>query len=171
MSCTTSKRLTKFLQTRRGFVGPLGDDIPSIFPIVAGIMLFLGTIAYASDLVNEKSSYLEIRKAAMGLSYIVTEKGLTNAALFDQKCDSMQSYASANSVKFLVTLKRFCNAVNLYEPTDADSVSPYFVIPSDALDATWLSCYEDDPVDDSIQKAIDTSQVFSPPLPYCSPLS
>lgn len=130
----------------RGFVGPLGDDIPSIFPIVAGVLLFVGTVAYAVDLVNQKNSYLEIRKAGLGLSYLVTEKGVVTQKSFSEKCPIIQRYGTANAVKFIVTIKRYCTKIIL--GTEASEyASPYYVEKSDAPNKdrdepghTWLHC-------------------------------
>ncbi|VVB67748.1 Uncharacterised protein [Candidatus Norongarragalina meridionalis] len=94
---------------RRAFVGPLGDDIPSIFPIVAGVLLFIGTMAYAASLVAEKNSYLEVRKTSLGLSYIVTERGQMKKADLETLCaDKLRKFGTNARVKFLITLEREC---------------------------------------------------------------
>lgn len=104
------------MKKTRGFVGPLGDDFPSIFPIVAGVLLFLGTMAYAASLVDEKNNYLEIRKAALGLSYIVTQEGSFNAMSFKQQCGTeLTRFAEAHSVKFFVAVEAACKGVTFAE--------------------------------------------------------
>jgi len=109
---------------RRAFVGPLGDDIPSIFPIVAGVLLFIGTMAYAASLVAEKNSYLEIRKASLGLSYLVTERGQMNTEELGTMCDSkLRKYGTNSRVKFIVTLDRQCGGYVF----DTDPLAPYDV--------------------------------------------
>ncbi len=109
------------LNRSRGFVGPLGDDIPSIFPIVAAVLLFVGTLAYANDLVTQKNRALETRQAGLGLSYIVTERGLINNRTDFEKstCDDfLKKYAVSNRVQFLVTVKRYCDKIQFYYPVD-----------------------------------------------------
>ena len=109
---------------RRAFVGPLGDDIPSIFPIVAGVLLFISTMAYAASLVAEKNSYLEIRKASLGLSYLVSARGQMTKADLEAICeDKLRKYGTNSRVKFLVTLNRECGGYVF----DTDPLAPYAV--------------------------------------------
>ncbi|MBI4360561.1 hypothetical protein HY572_02185 [Candidatus Micrarchaeota archaeon] len=128
----------------KGFVGPLGDDLPSIFPIVAGVLLFVASLLYANNLVDEKNQQLDTRKAALGLSYIVTEKGLIDdAADFKSvKCeDQLQKFAASTRVNFLVTVKRFCQGIRIYQQGSPPQESPYFLDESRDLQArTWMYC-------------------------------
>jgi hypothetical protein len=132
----------------RGFVGPLGDDIPSIFPIVAGIMLFFGTIAFAGNLAAQKNSYLEVRKAAVSLSYVMTEKGFIDSASWTPKCDALKKAADANNVFVLATLKRFCGQVDFPDPGDPPQLSPYYAADADGgqLGHTWRECTNDEKI-------------------------
>jgi len=93
------------LAERKAFVGPLGDDIPSIFPIIAGVLLFLSTVYYVSGLVDARSSYLETRKSALDLSYILTEKGFLKPDDFNALCGNrLKSMGSGLNIKFLAFL-------------------------------------------------------------------
>ncbi len=110
---------------RRGFVGPLGDDLPSIFPIVAGVLLFIGTILYANNLVDQKNHELEARQAGLGLSYIVTQTGLIDDpdTFASSTCEqNLKKYALSNRVSFLVTVKRFCQKLEFFS-ADAPGAS------------------------------------------------
>lgn len=132
----------------RGFVGPLGDDLPSIFPIVAGVLLFTASLLYANNLVDGKNQQLDTRKAALGLSYIVTEKGLIDdAAKFkDVKCeDQLKKYAASTRVNFLVTVKRFCDGIEIYQQNNPDTrKSPYYLEEANGANdkqaRTWMYC-------------------------------
>ncbi len=120
---------------RRGFIGPLGDDIPSLFPIIFGILLFIGALAYASNALAVKSSALDVRKAAVELAYLVTERGeLTldeinpgatagGAINPNSKCEPViQPFAESHHVKVRVTLKRYCDYVSLTsDPYEKDT--------------------------------------------------
>jgi hypothetical protein len=89
----------------KGFIGPIGDDIPSIFPIIAGVMLFIGAIVYVNAEAANNDAALHLRKSALELSYIVTEKGYVNAAQFAQACeDSVTPTAKKDGVGFAVLL-------------------------------------------------------------------
>ena len=104
----------------KGFIGPLGDDFPSIFPIVAGVVLFFGTLAYANGVIQEKNDYLEVRKAALGLSYLVTRTGSVDYGSLDTPdtgaCDNeLDAYAKSRGVKYQVILKSACNGLQFSE--------------------------------------------------------
>ena len=91
--------------TRRGFIGPIGDDIPSIFPIMAGIVLFIATLIYANSEFEAKTAAINLRKAGLDLSYIVIEKGYVNQNGFEETCNLLKPSATKNNVKFAVMLR------------------------------------------------------------------
>ena len=100
----------------KAFVGPLGDDFPSIFPIVAGVLLFFGTLAYAAGVIDEKNSYFEVRKASLGLAYILTQKGRLRQMEFKSLCDTQAvDYACSKGVKFYAALVPQCDGVKFYD--------------------------------------------------------
>lgn len=114
----------KFL-FKRGDIGPIADDIPSIFPIVFGVLLFMGTAVFATQRLDERNDYLEIRKAALGLSYVVTQKGYLSDSEFGQACASQyEDYAARRRVEFIVSLKKYCNGVVLDQGGGGDIFSP-----------------------------------------------
>ena len=89
----------------KGFIGPIGDDIPSIFPIIAGITLFIGTIFYANAEAASKASQLNLRKSALELSYVALEKGYIDSISFAQDCDSLaKPVAQKDGVQFALVL-------------------------------------------------------------------
>jgi hypothetical protein len=112
------------MREKRGLIGPLGDDIPSIFPITVGVLLFLTTIVYAGIQFDEKEKLLSLRKAGLGLSYLATAQGFTDTVAFTRNCNSTWTpYASAQSVDFAVTVKEFCGGpidLSNYEPLSID---------------------------------------------------
>lgn len=135
----------------KGFVGPLGDDLPSIFPIVAAVILFISTVLYANSLVNQKNAELELRQAVLGLSYIATEKGLlADIKAFDSLCeDKLTKYAVSNQLNFIVSVKKFCQKVEFYSETSSATkqyFSPYYLetFSNDEWEAsqghTWSYC-------------------------------
>lgn len=101
---------------KRGFIGPLGDDIPAIFPIVAGVLIFITSLIYIYGQVDERNKYLEIRTSSLKLSYIVSEKGLMDNDQFAAKCEGeMKAFAKKKNLQFLVLLKKYCDGVELGE--------------------------------------------------------
>jgi len=140
--------------SKRGYIGPLGDDIPSIFPIVAAVLIFIGTILYANGLVSQKAKNLEIREGSLSLSYLVTDTGfISDRAILDKTCDEkIKPRAASLGVKFLITLKRFCDGIpsdfassdERFNPYPAGAsvktASPFFVQYSNEDGKTWTLC-------------------------------
>ncbi|MEK6843541.1 MAG: hypothetical protein AABY04_03555 [Candidatus Micrarchaeota archaeon] len=92
----------------KGFIGPIGDDIPSIFPIVAGILIFLTSMLYVDSQFSERNAYLETRSATLQLSYVATDKGFMGDSKFLEKCTEMKLFASKKQLKFATILKKYC---------------------------------------------------------------
>jgi hypothetical protein len=100
----------------RGFIGPIGDDIPSIFPIVAGVVLFLGTLVYANNALDARNAELNLRKAGLDLSYAVLEKGFLSTSDLGTVCSgSLVPTAGRFDAMFLVVLKD-CGQRNSQNP-------------------------------------------------------
>lgn len=93
----------------RAFIGPLGDDIPSIFPIIMGIILFVGAMLFAANMIDQKNEFLDLRRAAVNLAYSAVERGTYDAAAFADKCAVIESQAKASRVFFALALKNYCN--------------------------------------------------------------
>ncbi len=99
---------------RRAAIGPIGDDIPSIFPIVAGVLLFIGTVLYVAQQLEARNEYLDLRKAGTGLSYAASSKAYVSDADFASDCSvTYKEYAARRRISFLVSLKKFCHYIDL----------------------------------------------------------
>ncbi len=102
--------IEKKVQGSHGFIGPLGDDIPSIFPIVAGMLLFIGTILYANAQVDARNLELRQRETTQNLAYLATQKASLQLGEFQGICqNSLKPFAENNGLKFAVVVKRFCD--------------------------------------------------------------
>ncbi len=105
----------------RGFIGPLGDDIPSIFPIVAGTLLFISALVYANGQMHDRDNYLKLKKSALELSYAAMDKGFITPGTFTAKCEnSVKPIGRKNGVRFAVMLKD-CAALD----ADAANSDPF----------------------------------------------
>lgn len=115
----------------KGFVGPLGDDLPSIFPIVAAVLLFGATLFHANQLVDQKNKELGLRQGVLSLSYLVTEKGLLDdrADFKNRLCeDQLKKQGQSLRVHFLITIKKYCQKVEFYTAgVSPPYASPYFL--------------------------------------------
>ena len=97
----------------RGDIGAIGDDVPSIFPIVAGVVLFIATMAYVWPQYDARNEYLELRKTALSFSYFVANKGFVSDAEFTINCPAYRDYAARHNVKFVLSLKKACKHLDI----------------------------------------------------------
>ncbi|MEK6953449.1 MAG: hypothetical protein AABX01_00455 [Candidatus Micrarchaeota archaeon] len=96
-----------------GFIGPLGDDIPAIFPIVAGILIFITALAFIETQKADRDRYLAVRSSTLKMSYILTEKGHMGDLNFDSKCkDQLLPFGAGNNLDFAVVLKKQCGPLH-----------------------------------------------------------
>lgn len=94
---------------RLGFIGPLGDDIPSIFPVVAGVLLFFASIYTASIRVDERNNYISLKRAGIDIAYSAMITGKLTQEEFDDLCSaSLKEVAKRNAVYFAVTIQDCC---------------------------------------------------------------
>ena len=66
-------------KSQRGYLGPIGDDIPSLIPIIVGLITFFGAFTYTLNEYNHRSQTftadrdsLVIANALKGDSYLST---------------------------------------------------------------------------------------------------
>ncbi|MBU1197601.1 hypothetical protein KJ765_03740 [Candidatus Micrarchaeota archaeon] len=103
---------------KKGFIGPIGDDIPSLFPIIAGIFIFLISIGFIQSQINARNEYIDLRDDVLQVSYVATEKGYMSrvpdlASDFDLKCSLVKEIALKRQLNFTMILKPFCGPVNV----------------------------------------------------------
>ncbi len=98
---------------KKGFVGPIGDDIPSIFPIVIGVVLFISTIGFVNSQFDARNEQLSLKKAGLGISYAILRSGYLSDNEFESECETnYKTAADRLAKKYWVNLKKFCYYVD-----------------------------------------------------------
>ncbi|HLC36691.1 MAG TPA: hypothetical protein VJK05_03750 [archaeon] len=92
------------LKNFKGFLGPIGDDLPSLIPIIFGLTIFFASFTFSLNKFNEVNSLidekLEILKVSRGLrlnGYVSSHEN------FQELCESIQG----TSIKFKAGLVDF----------------------------------------------------------------
>ncbi len=60
----------------KGFIGPLGDDLPSILPILLGLMLFFAAYQYSMGIYDERVAKTDVLKGGIEVSKAALAGGL-----------------------------------------------------------------------------------------------
>lgn len=151
---------------RRGDIGPISDDIPSIFPIVFGVLLFMSTAFYTTQKLDERNQYLEIRKAALGLSYVALRSGYIGDAEFDAACESQYSdYANRRNVEFAISLKKYCTYLTLEQSASLPGGGPGNIFSPVTQYPAGVACPSFDPNCNSAGAVSRTGRLCPNPLP------
>ena len=60
----------------RGFIGPIGDDLPSLIMIVLALTLFFSGVVFCLNAYNQKIDNMHILTGAMDISRVLTRTSL-----------------------------------------------------------------------------------------------
>jgi hypothetical protein len=87
---------------RKGFIGPIGDDLPSILGIVLALGLFFAGMAYSFNVYNQKIDNLRTMKGAIEITRVITKYGVITdpAAQNQDAADVAQSYGLDSRANF-----------------------------------------------------------------------
>jgi hypothetical protein len=80
-----------FLLSRKGFIGPIGDDLPSLIPIVTGLVIFFTVFVLTFNSYHEKNNFLERQINMTTVARDIKGDSLIlNWSQFDDRCNEMK---------------------------------------------------------------------------------
>jgi len=65
----------------RGFIGPIGDDFPTILMIMLSFGLFFSALSFTLDTYNTKLDNLDVIKGGLEVSRVVMRQGVFPTAI------------------------------------------------------------------------------------------
>ena len=74
------KKALKGFKQKKGFIGPIGDDLPSIIAILLGLSLFFSGLSFTLNVYNHKLTAYNILKGTMEVAHKVNDKGIIDAS-------------------------------------------------------------------------------------------
>lgn len=74
-----------------GYLGPIGDDFPSIFPIAFGLIFFFGSITLTYNNYNQKRNLGQTMRANLLLSKGARRETLMNKEYWGEACSFFKS--------------------------------------------------------------------------------
>ncbi len=109
----------------KGFIGPVGDDIPTILIIVMAITLFFAGFGYALQLYSEKNERLMMLKASLDISRALLRSTVLPENPMDPKYSGHKQaslLAQSYGVKFSAVYKEenFDPAADCHVPPGRD---------------------------------------------------
>ena len=92
---------------RRGYLGPLGDDFPAIFPIALGLMFFFSAITLTYDYYNVKRDSALLIEANVALAKAARSQLLFDEDHWEGVCDLVDKTKANYGVRAKVELLEF----------------------------------------------------------------
>jgi len=97
-------QLKEFKSKSRGFIGPIGDDLPSIIAILLGLSLFFSALSFTLNVYNNKLTAYNILKGTMEIAHKVNEKGVITESASDLM-HSAEKIAESYGLDFCIKTK------------------------------------------------------------------
>ncbi|MBI2530455.1 MAG: hypothetical protein HYW05_04915 [Candidatus Diapherotrites archaeon] len=75
---------------RKGFLGPIGDDLPSLVPLVFALIIFFSTFTYAMNSMDSRNEDFDADLATLGIARIMRSNGyITGYEDFRRLCGNI----------------------------------------------------------------------------------
>ncbi|MCD4740330.1 hypothetical protein K8R43_04010 [archaeon] len=127
---------------KKGYIGPIGDDFPAMFPILLGLMLFFGAVTVTYNVYEAKNSRVNAMRANIMISRAIRErKHMDHDYWKDYACPLLKTSRSNYGIHAAMRIDRT-------NYTTYDTSTPNYVFESknfsfDPSDATTEAvCYE-----------------------------
>ncbi|MBU0662598.1 hypothetical protein KKH30_03150 [Candidatus Micrarchaeota archaeon] len=74
----------------KGFIGPIGDDLPSLIPLLFALMIFFSTFTFAFSVFDEKSRAFSRDLKVLEIARVLRSDGyISGAGEFGTLCSSL----------------------------------------------------------------------------------
>ena len=100
-----------FLSATKGYLGPLGDDFPAIFPISMGLLLFFSAITLTYNYYNLKHDSALLMEANTALAKAARSQLVFDSEYWDKTCSLVDKTKANYGVRAKLELLRFEDGV------------------------------------------------------------
>lgn len=113
-------------RAQRGFIGPVGDDIPSIIPLLIGLVVFFSTFSFTFNIYNQKNAGFDADLSALRVARVLQSNGyIVSGTEFRNLCRSL----SETSIRFVAGITDVVtNPAKFPDPAKLDKpgeINPY----------------------------------------------
>jgi len=99
----------------KGFLGPIGDDLPSLIPLVFSLVLFFTTFTFAFNSFESRNSYFDDSVNILTISSSLKQGSyILNHAKFLESCKGL-SVSRVNFKVALVSLDDYANGTGPFD--------------------------------------------------------
>ena len=128
----------------KGFIGPIGDDIPSIIPLLIGLVIFFSTFSLTFNIYNQRNADFKADLSTLRVARVLQFNGyIVSGQEFSNLCLSL----SETSIRFVAGLTDVVTNPAHWDdptnPTKPGSINPYaleFISYDDAGTQRYFFC-------------------------------
>lgn len=93
----------KLIENKKGFIGSIGDDLPSLIPIFLGLVVFFSVFLNVFNDYNTKNSLFNLNQEAIEISMqLKSDPVIIDYEHFIEKCNTINTTKNWNA--FLINL-------------------------------------------------------------------
>jgi len=105
----------------KGFLGPIGDDLPSLIPLILALVFFFGTFTFAFNVFNEKNADFQADLTVMNIARALKGTSLISSTDdFEKGCKSL----NVTGLRFRAVITNIYSAREAYPYGDIDNPEP-----------------------------------------------
>lgn len=105
----------------KGFLGPIGDDLPSLIPLLFALLIFFSTFSFSFSVFNEENISFDVDLAVLNISRILKGTSyVTGYSDFLDKCSSI----NITSVNYRAGITNLFTAPNFYPEGVENPIDP-----------------------------------------------
>lgn len=84
--------MLNFFRNVRGYIGPIGDDLPSLIPLVFALTIFFATFSSTINLFEKKNTVLDQDLDALKIARVMRGNGYyANIEQFNESCELVKT--------------------------------------------------------------------------------
>jgi len=90
---------------RKAFIGPIGDDLPTLVIVLFALFMFFSGIVFAYGLVGEKREAMELNEASLLIAKVFTSEGVLSDEDLNPNSPLMQKadmIAESHNVEYAI---------------------------------------------------------------------
>ena len=80
------------LKNEKGFLGPIGDDLPSLIPLIFALMIFFASFSFTFNIFDKRNEYFENSLTVLKISSTLGNAAgsyISSIDEFDQLCQTL----------------------------------------------------------------------------------
>ncbi|MDO8627723.1 MAG: hypothetical protein Q7K42_04610 [Candidatus Diapherotrites archaeon] len=78
----------RFLKSSKAFIGPIGDDLPSLIPIIFSLLIFFSAFTFAFNKFNEENDLIRTKLDALNVARTMKVNSfISNYEHFQKLCE------------------------------------------------------------------------------------